>query len=116
LATVVEQADTVDLKSTDESRAGSTPASRNFYGTIYIYMEVQLISLAMIAKGKRIFKYSGQKELNASVAKEGILNPICVKRISKHHYKIMDGMARVVAAEKNGLLRIPAYIIRTVAI
>ena len=56
------------------------------------------------------FDEESMNELVLSVKEHGIIQPITVRRAADNSYQLISGERRIRAAEKAGLLRIPAFV------
>lgn len=59
---------------------------------------------------RKDFDENAIEELSSSIKNYGIIQPITVRKIDNNKYQIISGERRVRAAQKAGLVTIPAYI------
>lgn len=79
---------------------------------------MQIVNITDLSKPKKVFdsnhKYvnRGYLDILKSVKENGIMIPLCVKKVGKR-YQILDGLQRYYAALECNITQIPIQLIKT---
>ena len=91
------------------NQGGSNPAHYHIH-TMSQFKNISLDSLEAIAQTRQFFDEEALKELAESIAKQGILQPILVRKVGKK-YQIIAGERRFRAAKIAGLSEVPCHVV-----
>lgn len=96
----------------DDLESGDAPALTD--GEIVADGQLRQLPVEFLQRGKyqprRDINPEALKELTASIAKQGVMQPIIVRAIGKEKYEIIAGERRWRATQQAGLATIPAVI------
>jgi len=101
-----------DSESTFPSKTNTnTSSSSNEYGNLGSVNEIKLSEIEVNPFQPRTdFDEDALTELADSIKKQGLIQPITVRRVNAHSYQLISGERRFRASKLAGLTHLPAYI------
>ncbi|MGZ3755850.1 MAG: ParB/RepB/Spo0J family partition protein [Mucilaginibacter sp.] len=101
-----------DSESTFPSKNNANKSSSsNEYGNLGSVNEIKLSEIEVNPFQPRTdFDEDALTELSDSIKKQGLIQPITVRRINAHSYQLISGERRFRASKLAGLTHLPAYI------
>jgi ParB family chromosome partitioning protein len=101
-----------DSESTFPSKNNTnTSSSSNEYGNLGSVNEIKLSEIEVNPFQPRTdFDEDALTELADSIKKQGLIQPITVRRVNAHSYQLISGERRFRASKLAGLTHLPAYI------
>ena len=97
------------LQSGEEIDAAIEASIANRSAEIFCEIPIQQI-IANPFQPRTTFEENSLKELSDSIIKQGIIQPITVRKVGKDKFQLISGERRFRASQLAGLEKIPAYI------
>jgi len=100
-----------DTEEVNHPKTNRAPVSSNEYNSLGSVNEIKLSEIEVNPFQPRTdFDEEALAELSDSIKKQGLIQPITVRRVNAHAYQLISGERRFRASKLAGLTTIPAYI------